>query len=113
MQVKPVPRGSGKGGGEADAGAGDYQKFVKENFKVLKGENPGLGLGEVMALVARRYQERKVASGVSLGGSKEGSKESSRGGSRETSTSLEGTPDPPPPGLEDVARKLDFLSLKQ
>lgn len=70
-QVKPVPRGVGRGkegegnGGKegGKGGGGEYQKFVKENFGRVKGEMQERGedtsMGKVVERVAREYREMK------------------------------------------------------
>ncbi len=65
-QVKPVPRkGKGDGGEGKEAGEGkgpsEWQLFVKEQMKVVKGENPGSPQKEIMKIVAGKWAERKAA----------------------------------------------------
>ncbi|PFH63305.1 hypothetical protein XA68_14957 [Ophiocordyceps unilateralis] len=58
-QTKPVPR---EGGGAAGGGSGvrsGYQVFVKEQMKIVRGENPGSPQKEVMKIVAGRWTESK------------------------------------------------------
>jgi hypothetical protein len=51
VQTKPVVR--------AGAKASDYQIFVKDNFQRVKRENPGLGLGGLVAILGKEYRDRK------------------------------------------------------
>ncbi|POR33954.1 HMG box-containing protein C19G7.04 [Tolypocladium paradoxum] len=57
-QTKPVPRGSGAGGG-AGGKPSEYQIFVKEQMKVVRGENPGSPQKEVMRIVADKWASNK------------------------------------------------------
>ncbi|KND90781.1 HMG box-containing protein C19G7.04 [Tolypocladium ophioglossoides CBS 100239] len=57
-QTKPVPRGSGAGGG-AGSKPSEYQIFVKEQMKVVRGENPGSPQKEVMRIVADKWVSNK------------------------------------------------------
>lgn len=50
-QTKPVPRGPGK--------ESDYQKFMKEQMKIIKKENPGSPQKDIMKLVASRWAKRE------------------------------------------------------
>ncbi|KAL8932526.1 MAG: hypothetical protein Q9216_006799, partial [Gyalolechia sp. 2 TL-2023] len=50
--IKPVPRAEGREPSE-------YQKFVKEHFRRVKGERPTMGMGEVMAVLGREFREMK------------------------------------------------------
>jgi predicted SprT family Zn-dependent metalloprotease len=62
VQTKPAPR-AGKTVDGAQKKKSEYQVFVKENFKRVKGEMAAQGLdtqmGRVMEVVAREYRERK------------------------------------------------------
>lgn len=79
-QIKPVPRGSGgaaatgAGGGggggattQADGAAtkkeSEYQRFMKEQMKIIKAENAGLPQKDIMRLVATRWAAKKQATG--------------------------------------------------
>lgn len=53
VQVKPVPRGKGKG-------ISEYQRFVKERFKGVKRERPELGMGEIMAVLGKEFKDIKT-----------------------------------------------------
>lgn len=89
VQVKPTPRGEGKG-------ISDYQQFVKRNFARVKRERPEMSMGEVMAALGKEFREAKEkAMGEVVVQVDEGLKV---GGDEDT-------------GLESVARKLDFLAL--
>lgn len=57
-QTKPVPRGIGAGGG-AGGKPSEYQMFVKEQMKVVRGENPGSPQKEVMRIVAVKWASNK------------------------------------------------------
>ncbi|KAK3899489.1 SprT-like family-domain-containing protein [Staphylotrichum tortipilum] len=76
-QVKPVPRkgkgDAGEGGDEKGKGKGvsEYQMFVKEQMRVVKGENPGSPQKEIMRIVAGRWAERKAAAAAGKGDVKE------------------------------------------
>ncbi|KAJ4381445.1 hypothetical protein N0V85_008674, partial [Neurospora sp. IMI 360204] len=82
-QVKPAPRGQGQGQHVSDTtgvdgegtqkGMGtnkiqvekaktssEYQVFVKEQMRVVKGQKPGLAFGEVMKEVAERWKVEKA-----------------------------------------------------
>ncbi|KAL8936868.1 MAG: hypothetical protein Q9216_004711 [Gyalolechia sp. 2 TL-2023] len=52
VQIKPVPRAEGREPSE-------YQKFVKEHFRRVKGERPTVGMGEVMTVLGREFREMK------------------------------------------------------
>ncbi len=52
IQLKPKPRGEGKG-------ASEYQEFVKANFARLKREKPEMSMGEVMAALGKGFREAK------------------------------------------------------
>lgn len=53
-QTKPVPRGSAAAGGDRGKPS-EYQAFVKEQMKIVKGENPGSPQKEVMRIVAEKW----------------------------------------------------------
>ncbi|KUI72281.1 hypothetical protein VM1G_07985 [Cytospora mali] len=55
-QTKPVPRA--KPGKESE-----YQKFMKEQMKVIKQENPGCPQKDIMKLVASRWSQKEKESG--------------------------------------------------
>ncbi|KAL8784453.1 MAG: hypothetical protein Q9213_003976 [Squamulea squamosa] len=93
VQVKPTPRGEGKGMSE-------YQKFVKGNFARVKRERPEMGMGEVMAALGREFREGKEKpKGEVVVLSDDGPKTTERCGDEET-------------GLDSIVRKLDFLELR-
>jgi predicted SprT family Zn-dependent metalloprotease len=56
VQVKPVPRKTGEGGGN---GTG-YAAYVKENFASVKKSLPGASQKEVMQAVAVKYRQEKL-----------------------------------------------------
>ncbi|KAL8760325.1 MAG: hypothetical protein Q9199_000107 [Rusavskia elegans] len=90
VQVKPTPRGEGKG-------ISDYQQFVKRNFARVKRERPEMSMGEVMAALGKEFRGAKEkAMGEVVVQVDEGLKV---GGDEDT-------------GLESVVRKLDFLALE-
>jgi predicted SprT family Zn-dependent metalloprotease len=104
VQTKPVPRGI-VGKGAEGAGLGEYQMFVKENMRIVREENPGSPQKEIMGLVGKRFREfkaRKVEDGKG--------EEVVSVNIEEVVESKEGTP-AGDDGVEDVARKLDFLDL--
>lgn len=51
-QTKPVPRGK-------PAKESEYQKFMKEQMKIIKKENPGIPQKDIMKLVASRWAQRE------------------------------------------------------
>ncbi|PNY30026.1 HMG box-containing protein [Tolypocladium capitatum] len=57
-QMKPVPRGSGAGGG-AGGKPSEYQIFVKEQMKIVRGENPTSPQKQVMRIVADKWASNK------------------------------------------------------
>lgn len=91
VQIKPVPRGTGKGLGKEN----EYQVFVRENMRRIREENPGSPQKEIMGLVGKRYQEFKARKAANGGGEMVDLKES-------TVDEEE---------VEVVSRKLDFLDL--
>ncbi|KYK56671.1 hypothetical protein DCS_03673 [Drechmeria coniospora] len=54
-QTKPVPRGGGAASGKPSA----YQIFVKEQMRIVRGENPGSPQKEVLRIVAKRWADTK------------------------------------------------------
>ncbi|KAL8694012.1 MAG: hypothetical protein Q9218_001250 [Villophora microphyllina] len=52
LQIKPVPRGEGKG-------ISEYQKFVKERFARVKKEKPEMSMGEIMTVLGKEFREKK------------------------------------------------------
>ncbi|KAL9603656.1 MAG: hypothetical protein Q9219_000975 [cf. Caloplaca sp. 3 TL-2023] len=92
VQVKPVPRGEGKGPSE-------YQKYVKENYARVKKESPEMSMGEVMAMLGREFRQIKEKR-QEEGAMKEDKQMEPR--------SLEADNDAT---LDTMVRKLDFLSL--
>ena len=61
VQVLPVPRKGletgGEGGGRKKRS--EYQEFVKVGYERVKGRNPGMGFGKVMAILGREFRETK------------------------------------------------------
>jgi predicted SprT family Zn-dependent metalloprotease len=55
-QTKPVPRAN-------NGKTSDYQKFMKEQMKLLREENPGSPQKNIMKLVATKWAEKGVAGG--------------------------------------------------
>jgi len=55
-QTKPVPRAAG--------GASEYQKFMKEQMKLLKEENPKSPQKEIMKLVAQKWSSQESKGGA-------------------------------------------------
>ena len=53
IQVKPAPRGEGKG-------ISDYQKFVKEHYARVKKEKPELKMGEIMVVLGKEFRQSKA-----------------------------------------------------
>ncbi|KAL8873798.1 MAG: hypothetical protein Q9174_000784 [Haloplaca sp. 1 TL-2023] len=53
IQVKPTPRGEGKG-------ISDYQKFVKEQYARVKKEKPELKMGEIMTVLGKEFRQSKA-----------------------------------------------------
>lgn len=51
-QTKPVPRGR-------PAGESEYQRFMKEQMRVIRLENPGSPQKDIMKLVASRWSQRE------------------------------------------------------
>ncbi|KAI4113653.1 MAG: hypothetical protein LQ338_008142, partial [Usnochroma carphineum] len=92
VQVKPVPRGEGKGMGE-------YQRFVKERFAGVKKERPELTMGEVMAVLGKEFREMKDSRKEDVVVVEEKEAEA---GDRDEEKDV---------GLDSVMRKLDFLNL--
>jgi predicted SprT family Zn-dependent metalloprotease len=69
VQVKPVPRKKKDGGGGGEEGKGKvsgYQAFVKEQMRVVRGENPGSPQKEIMRIVAGRWAARKGKDGAAV-----------------------------------------------
>ncbi|KAA6408960.1 MAG: hypothetical protein FRX48_07304 [Lasallia pustulata] len=92
VQVLPVPRGK-------PLQMSEYQMYVREHYGRVRSENVGAGQGEIMRLVGRGFKEMKAKAEV-------------RG--QEVGDELERVEveDDEKGGSGDVARKLDFLSLK-
>lgn len=90
-QTKPVPRG--KPGKESE-----YQKFMKEQMKLIKQENPASPQKDIMKMVATRWSQKE--------------KDTSSGNKKPTSSS-QSTSDGSsrPHKVEGVARALDQLAL--
>lgn len=104
----PKPR-AGPGEAEGNGSGGGFQRYVKENYKRVKGEmemdqarvgKGGIGMGEVMGVLGREWRERKGAG---------------TGKGTEAVLSVVEAPEEEgeveDAGLEDVARKLNFLDL--
>ncbi|KAK4034534.1 SprT-like family-domain-containing protein [Parachaetomium inaequale] len=81
-QIKPVPRKAGRKedggeGGGAEEGkkvVSEYQAFMKEQMRVVKGENPKSPQKEIMRIVAGRWAAKKGAAAAAAtpdGGVKE------------------------------------------
>ncbi len=70
VQVKPVPRkakakdGDGEGDGQGQKAVSEYQAFMKEQMRLVKGENPKSPQKEIMKIVASRWAERKAKAAV-------------------------------------------------
>lgn len=76
-QTKPVPRKSGGGGGTTGEGGKDgvaikkeseYQRFMKEQMKIIKAENAGIPQKDIMRLVASRWAAKKASENKGGGG---------------------------------------------
>ena len=91
MQVQPAPRKEGKRSG--------YQDFVKRENERVRFENPGIGFGEVMAILGREFKERKR-------------NEAERASDVEDHGALEKTGSNELQCLDSVVKKLDFLNLE-
>ncbi|KAL3426157.1 sprt family metallopeptidase [Phlyctema vagabunda] len=93
VQTKPVPKSNGV------AKVSEYQVFVKENLKKVRGELPsGSPQKDIMGEVGRRYQQHKASRLGQLG---EVAKSSSPDVAGDVDDNLIGA----------VSRKLDFLDL--
>lgn len=90
-QTKPVPRG--KPGKESD-----YQKFMKEQMKLIKQENPTSPQKDIMKMVATRWSQKDKATESGDAKSTSSSQCSNDSGSK-------------PHKVEGVARALDQLAL--
>lgn len=90
-QTKPVPRG--KPGKESD-----YQRFMKEQMKLIKQENPASPQKDIMKMVATRWSQKDKATESGDAKSTSSSQCSNDGGSK-------------PHKVEGVARALDQLAL--
>ena len=66
MQIQPVPRKEGKGGG------GEYQAFVKREFERVRRENPARGWGEIMALLGKEFRKGKKGRECDVGNGDDG-----------------------------------------
>ncbi|KAI4208685.1 MAG: hypothetical protein LQ348_000006 [Seirophora lacunosa] len=97
VQVKPVPRGEGKG-----REMSEYQRFVKERFASVKRERPELKMGEIMVVLGRDFRELKEK------GKKD---EKDHIIVQERSVEDGDLDDPKDARFDSVARKLDFLTL--
>ncbi|PHH79963.1 hypothetical protein CDD80_3248 [Ophiocordyceps camponoti-rufipedis] len=58
-QTKPTPREKGGTASGEPGKRSDYQVFVREQMKIVRGENPGSPQKEVMRMVAGRWVEAK------------------------------------------------------
>ena len=92
IQLKPKPRGEGKG-------ASEYQEFAKANFARLKREKPEMSMGEVMAALGKEFREAKEKRKDEVVVSVD---EVPKVGGRRGDENAD---------LESVMRKLDFLGL--
>ena len=104
MQVQPIPRNSRKEGKDKD---GEYQHFIKKNFKIVKeeikkGRRSDPTLGEVMTEVARRYRVVKEK----VNGEEDLTKE------KQELIVLESSDGEDDVGVDNVVEDLDALSLK-
>ncbi|CZS92673.1 uncharacterized protein RCO7_11314 [Rhynchosporium graminicola] len=81
----------------------EYQRFVKENMKRVKEENPGSPQKVVMGLVGKEYQLYKASK---VGDGVNGVEKT---GMEEVTARKEGSPDE---DVGDVVRKLDFFDLR-
>ncbi|KAK4098084.1 hypothetical protein N658DRAFT_455847 [Parathielavia hyrcaniae] len=60
LQTKPVPRKkAGEGGEGGNVKVSEYQAFLKEQMRVVKGENPKSPQKEIMKIVASRWAAKK------------------------------------------------------
>lgn len=59
-QTKPAPRGGGK--------PSEYQAFVKEQMKIVKGENPGKAQKDIMRMVAAKWANKSSSKQPLTGG---------------------------------------------
>lgn len=91
VQVKPVPRGEGKG-------MSDYQKFVKEHYAKVKKERPELSMGEIMSLLAKEFRDSKQKQKEVVVIEEKELEDKGRLQSKEE-------------GFDLVVKKLDFLNL--
>ncbi len=94
VQVQPAPR---KGAGEGKRS--EYQDFVKRENERVRFENPGIGFGEIMAILGREFKERKR-------------NEAERASDVEDHGALEKTGSNELQCLDSVVKKLDFLNLE-
>ncbi|CZT53247.1 uncharacterized protein RSE6_14720 [Rhynchosporium secalis] len=99
VQVKPVPRVDAAGGVKIS----EYQRFVKENMKRVKEENPGSPQKDIMGLVGKEFQMYKASK---VGDGVNGVEKT---GMEEVTARKEGSPDG---DVGDVVRKLDFFDLR-
>jgi predicted SprT family Zn-dependent metalloprotease len=90
-QTKPVPRG--KPGKESE-----YQKFMKEQMKLIKQENPSSPQKDIMKMVATRWSQKEKDTSSENKKLTSSSQSSGDGGTR-------------PHKVEGVARALDQLAL--
>ena len=108
VQVQPAPRGAK--GGSKGAGVSGYQAYVKEHYGRVREENQGLGMGELMVLLGRGYREEKARRERERDGDgfledKRGDEEGKEGERPDGVAWIK-------EGLDSVARKLDFMSLR-
>lgn len=59
VQVQPVPR---KVNAEGGVKRSEYQEYVKKEHERVRSQNPGVGFGEITAILGREYRESKKPS---------------------------------------------------
>ncbi|ROW15774.1 hypothetical protein VPNG_02084 [Cytospora leucostoma] len=101
-QTKPVPRAR-------PAGESEYQRFMKEQMKVIRLENPGCPMRDIMKLVASRWSQQEKEKGES-GGKEPGNTFSSSSSSAAASTSSQ-VINGGKKKVESVRRSLNTLTL--
>lgn len=99
VQTMPKPRAAATKGNE-------YQAFMKDNMQKVRDENPLISQGDIMGLIAKKYQESKAA--VKESALEEG------GNLESVSIEEEDSLDPDVSEIDGndlVARELDFLNI--
>lgn len=99
--------GAGAGKGKEGGGGKSYQEYVREHFGRVRAENPTLGMAGWMVELGRAFREERARGlelGVPAGGTGGGISISGGGGGNGGGGGGGG-------GVDEVARKLDFLSL--